>query len=690
MRGHPILRAAVVVSLMALPPTAAGQGSVAADPLSLQDVMSVKIVAAPAIAPDGTSVLYTVQQWEDAGPRGGATARKELRTRVWRAPADSGVASGDARLVTPSGVDASAPAWSPDGRFISFMASGPVSAGSGAPRPQVWIMPRSDGEATLLTDAPEGISSYVWSPDGRRLAFTARETPPKALDDRRRRGDDATVFEEEFRNLHLWTFDLESKKTIRLTPAEGLTVKGPPSWAPDGSRLAFVAAPTPMPRDHRDAVYLVKADGGALEKITTSQVPHRAVAWSPDGATIAFACQVSTATPLGDRIPPQPVGLFHLTLFDVASRRLRDVHGQAFDRNAGAPTWTPDSRRILFSTEDGVYQEVFAFEVATGRYTRLTSKKNITFGSISRNGSRVAFTMESPVAPDEVYVADPGLATMRQLTAANASLADRAIGETEVVSWKSTDDQVIDGLLIKPVGFAASRRYPLLVVPHGGPASAHLAGFFGTWRTDPGQYWAGQGWAVFYPNPRGSRSSGERFVQAVVGDWGGGDYRDIVAGVDALIARGIADPERLAVKGWSYGGYMTCWIVSQTTRFKAAVMGAAITDVVSFHGTTAIPGRTATYFGGVPSAATLPLYLQRSGLTHADRVMTPLLILHGAADQTVSPGQSYEFFRALADRGKTVRLVTYPREGHMLTEYYHVLDMYQREFEWISRYTVGQ
>jgi len=228
----------------------------------------------------------------------------------------------------------------------------------------------------------------------------------------------------------------------------------------------------------------------------------------------------------------------------------------------------------------------------------------------------------------------------------------------------------------------------LLVEAHGGPTGATNAGFKANWGS-PGQVWAGQGWAVLYPNPRGSTNYGEKFTRANIMDWGGGDYRDIMTGVDDVIKRGIADSSKMAFEGWSYGGYMTAWVVSQTSRFKAARMGAGLSDLQSMYGTTDIPGYIGTFFSGVPTQKTLDFYRARSAITFVDNVTTPLLIQHGGSDQRVPTGQSMEYFRALKDRGKTVELVFYPREGHGLAEYYHQLDKMQREYDWMTKYTLG-
>jgi dipeptidyl aminopeptidase/acylaminoacyl peptidase len=269
-----------------------------------------------------------------------------------------------------------------------------------------------------------------------------------------------------------------------------------------------------------------------------------------------------------------------------------------------------------------------------------------------------------------------------------------ALGEAEVITWKSRDGATVEGVLLKPVGYTAGRKVPLLVSAHGGPTAAHTNGFKAS--SSPGQTWASRGWAVLYPNPRGSTGYGEQWMRGNIPDWGGGDYQDIMTGVDELIRRGIADSTRMAFEGWSYGGYMTSWVVSQTGRFKAAMMGAGLPSLLSMAGTTDIPGYINTFFNGLPQYdgsivnPSIRHYLERSAISYSDRVTTPLLILHGANDERVPIGQPMEFYRALKDRGKITELVFYPREGHGLQEYYHQLDRMKREYEWMARHALGE
>ena len=659
-------------------------------PVTIDDVLGLKAVGSAVVSPDGTQVLYTVRQWEQE------RERMESRTRIWRVP----VAGGTARQITFGERGDTQPQWSPDGRFISFVSaraaassSGNSGAGGGGssdepPRGQIYVMRADGGESWKLTDAKEGIAAYGWAPDSTRLVYVTTDERIAEEEAAVRRRDDERVFESDFRFQHAWAIDVESKKATRVTKGRDFTITGAPLWSPDGRRIVFAARPTTMLRDARSDVYIAEVTTGTVEKISVNPGPDAQPQWSPSGATIAWVSEPTAAKAIADGTLPMSVGNGHLLLYDVASKSIKDVSSRDFDHDVGAPQWSPDSQRIVFTSGKRTYNEAFSFEIASGRYTQLSKQRTLQYGSRSKDGKVIAVVMDSPQAPAEIYVTDALFTSFRKLTETNPQTAGFALGESEVVTWKSTDGFDVEGVLLKPVGFSPGRRYPTLVVAHGGPAGAFTNGYR-VGGLEGGQFWAGQGWAVFYPNPRGSSNYGERFLQANFNDWGGGDYRDIMTGVDALVARGIADPDRLAHIGWSYGGYMTAWVVSQTNRFKAAMVGAGLTNMVSMYGTNDIPNVLITYFGGIVNKDTLPLYASRSAMTFIENVQTPTLILHGANDERVPTGQAYELFRGLKDRGRPTELVFYPREGHGITEYYHLKDRLTRIHAWVTRYTPG-
>ena len=650
----------------------------AARPVTFDDIMAMRRIEAPMISPDGAHVLYVVRKWETSARD---PQRKEARTQVWRVA----TADGAARQLTFDDAGATEPAWSPDGRHISFLSARGSSADDR--RTQLWVMAADAGEAWKLTDSKESISSYAWSPDGKRIAFVSREPETADEEARRKRGDDRRVYEDEFRLSHIWVVSVDAKTTDRITEGRAFTVRGAPSWSADNLRVVFAAAPTTMARDDRSDIYIAEVASKTTRKITSNAGPDSEPRWSPDGRSVAFLSEANSSAPIADGTLTWAIVNTRLMLYDTASGSVKSTEG--FDGSIGDFKWTPDSRRIVFTAGRTVYREIFSYEIASGRFTQVTKGRIATFAGVSRDGSRAAAVFESARTPPDLFVSDLTFSAPRKLTSLNPEASEFALGETEIVRWKSSDGMEIEGVLQKPVGFAAGTRYPLLVAVHGGPAGVFLDNFRVT-IGDGGQHWAGQGWAVLYPNPRGSSNYGERFLRANIPDWGGGDFRDIMSGVDAIVARGIADPERLAILGWSYGGYMTAWAVTQTNRFKAAMVGAGLTNLWSMYGTNDIPNLLAAYFKGLPSADNLPLYMERSAMTHVRNVTTPTLILNGAADERVPIGQPMEFYRALKDRGVPTELVFYPRAGHGLTEYYHQLDRLQRQFDWITKYTGGR
>jgi dipeptidyl aminopeptidase/acylaminoacyl peptidase len=299
--------------------------------------------------------------------------------------------------------------------------------------------------------------------------------------------------------------------------------------------------------------------------------------------------------------------------------------------------------------------------------------------------------------PSEVFVSPTDKFKPSRLTRTNSFLSDIELGETEVIRWKSNDGMEIEGLLIKPVGSKPGERYPLLTYVHGGPSGKFGISFSPQiggsspiqGETYPLHVLAGQGFAIFLPNPRGSYGYGESFRRANVNDWGYGDYLDIISGIDHLIEKGVADPDRLGIMGRSYGGYMTSWIITQTTRFKAASLGAGMSNLISFYGQTDIPGYMEFYFSGDPWTRA-DVYTKRSPLTHAMNITTPTLIQHGEKDARVPLPQAWEFYRALKKRNVPVEFIIYPGQGHSVQKPKFQVEMMRRNLEWFTRWLKGQ
>jgi dipeptidyl aminopeptidase/acylaminoacyl peptidase len=655
---------------------------------TFDDVLNIKAIQGATVSPDGRQVIYGVRQWVDE------QEKMESRTHVWKVAADG---SSPARQISFGEKGDSAPQFSPDGKHISFLST----RGGADAKSQIYLMAIDGGEAWKLTDAKEGISpqqGYTWSPDSTKIAYITTDPNPADVEANIKKRDDERVFEGDFRYQHAWVIDVNTKQATRITEGTAYTVQGSPSWSPDSKRFTFGAAVTPMLRDNRRDVYIatlgsqaVGQSGGQsshIEKISTNWGNDGQPRWSQDGTTIAWVGEPNSTSPHPDGTAVGVVMQQRLMLYNVNAKTIKDTLTPTFDSDAGNPVWTNEGTRVMFVTGKRAYNEAFAYDLASGTYTQLTQKRTINSTSVSKDGKTIVVTMDAPDSASEIYVTDPSFANLKRLTNTNPQLAEIAQGETEVITWKSSDGVDVEGVLLKPVGFQSGKRYPTLVVAHGGPAGAYVNGFR-LGGLEGGQVWAGKGWAVFYPNPRGSSNYGQKTLAANVNDWGGGDFKDIMTGVDALIARGIADPDKLSHIGWSYGGYMTAWVITQTTRFKAAMVGAGLTNMWSMYGTNDIPSVLIAYFGGIPNKQTLPLYLDRSAMSHIDKVTTPTLILHGANDERVPVGQAYELYRGLKDRGKATELVFYPREGHGFTEYYHQKDRMQRIYDWVTKYTLG-
>ncbi len=661
-------------------------------PITIDDIMDLKMVGGVQVSPDGSRILYTINAWEHPQARDTAKGdQHDMRSHVWMIRTDG---TGN-RQLTYGERGENAPQWSPDGRYISFVTARGAASGTEGPRPQVWLMHADGGEAFALTSARDGVAGYVWSPDSKSIAYLSLDSLSREAEAKTRRRDDPRTYEGDMRMSHIWVVDVASKTANKITSGDW-TVVGPPSWSPDATRLAFLGRPSTLLRDERREAWIVTVAGKASEKMPSpaNMTIQGTPVWSPDGRTLAFGALLEDWKPNADGMYPRSLHNTNLFLYDIASKAVKHATSPSFDLSVGQIRWSKDGQRLILGVQERVFGSVYEYSVASGQYRRLTTGAQIRGGSFSEDEKVVAFSMDTPASPPDVYVTDANFSSPRKITNVNPQLASIALGESEVVTWKSSDGWTVEGVLLKPVGYRPGQRVPLKVDVHGGPTGAHTNGFKANWGS-PGQFYAGQGWAVLYPNPRGSTGYGEKFMRGNIKDWGGGDYRDIMTGVDELVRRGIADSTRLAVTGWSYGGYMTGWVVSQTGRFKAAMMGAGLSNMESMYGTTDIPGYIGTFYDGMPQLdgtltnKSLEFYRSRSAVQYSSKVTTPLLMLHGSNDERVPIGQPMEYFRNLKDRGKTVELVFYPREGHGLGEYYHQIDKIRRENEWLSKFTLG-
>lgn len=642
----------------------------ASKPLTIDDVLQYRPVSRAVLSPDGRAVAFVVAR---------ADLKENLfNTDVWIVATSPG--ASPVQLTNGPKRDEN-PKWSPDGRRLAFLSNRDGKM-------QIWLISPTGGEATRLTDSPTDVADFEWSPDGSKIAYTAPDPESEAEKKRKEEEGDYVVVDQEFKLSRLHVIDVATKAARNLTPDAPYHVRSM-DWSPDGRFLAFSAQPTPkVPDNFATDIYVVPADGSAPpRKVVDRPGLDTNPRWSPDGRWIAFESGDGKVDWTGNT---------YICLVSPTGGDIRNVT-RSFDEEIQDFLWSPDGRWIYFLAGQRVSNAVFAVEVSGGPVVRLPADEDVYASvSLSRDGRVMAFLKQDPLNPPDVYVAAVTVrggpsrwSDVRRVTDMNPQLREFAFGAVETVRWKSTDGLEVEGLLVKPVGFEAGQRYPLLVIIHGGPAGVFNRTFSLRRGVYPVQVFAHAGYLVFLPNPRGSGAYGERFRKMNFRDWGGKDYEDILTGVQALVDRGLADPDRMGVMGWSYGGYMTAWVITQTDRFQAASVGAGVTDLFSMFGTTDIPPFMAHHFGK-PPWEDKAIYLERSALYHVERVKTPTLIQHGDQDLRVPTLQSWELYTALKMRGVPVQFVLYPRQGHAIEEPRLLRAVMRHNLEWFDRWLKGR
>lgn len=621
--------------------------------------MKVRDVGAVTVSPDGKLAAWTEREsimTED---------KSEYRTHIFLGKTD-----GSWRIqLTRGEKSAGNPEFSPDGTYLLFS-----SDRSG--KNNVYRIGVSGGEAEQLTDWKGTLGGFGMSPDGKHLAFSGRDED-KETEKRTKSKLDFTIVNDTPKNSTLWIVDLSGSLPAK---AEKLVDKEYHStdfdWSPDSKKIAFVHRPRPEADFGRKAdIGEVDVETKTVRELAGEGVSETSPRYSPDGRYIALIRSLAGRGVDGARIAL-------LTRETGAVRMLSTTP----DDQPSLAGWTPDSRALLFAEQNGTRRGLYRMPVdGPAVPVPIGVPGTLGFGAdLNRTGTHVGFTLESPMEPREAYVWALSGSPVR-VSAANQSLARPPLGRTEVIQWKSKDGRTVEGLLTYPVDYAAGRKAPLLLNIHGGPSGVFGEAFIGSPGLYPVASLAQKGIAVLRPNPRGSSGYGAKVRQMVVQDWGGRDFEDLMSGVDHVIALGVADPDKLAVMGWSYGGYMTAWTVTQTRRFKAAAIGAGITNHVSMYGTQDIPSVYEDYFGGPPWQFR-DVYRKSSPIEYIDRVTTPTLLLHGERDDRVPVTQAYEFHRALQRRGIETKMIVYPRTPHGPNEPKFLQHIAEQHLEWALRF----
>jgi len=616
--------------------------ALAAALLTPEQTLDRRAVGELAVSPDGSRVAFTVTD----PVHGTARARS-----IWLLD----VSTGRVRRLTFSGKSDSSPRWSPDGRSIAF-----VSDRDGAA--QLYLLGMNGGEADKLTDRKDRIGEFRWSPDGTRIALLMPDAKPPAQQTRERDKDDARRADKDDRRARLWMLDVATRA---LTPVTATAWRiSQFEWLPRGDRLIAAADPTPASDRWTAQIYAIDAATGATTAIASPRGPFGGLAVSRDGEWLAY---------LGARVDgPVPHDVYTVRLgADAASANLT---ASSIDRPISQLQW------IDGDTIAAIVARGFASAIATigrdGRPQFVDAPVNPT-SFVRAAGGALVFAGETTTRAPELWI-KPSNGPARAVTTLNEQWASLPVVAPEFVKYRSFDGKEIEAALLRP-GSEARGPTPLVVLVHGGP-TGRWSDSFESW----GQLLAQRGYAVLYPNVRGSTGYGHAFVEANRADWGGGDFKDVMAGVDWAVAKGIADPARLGIGGWSYGGYMSAWAITQTTRFKAAVSGAPVIDMASEFGTEDSSAYD-EWFYGTPYERLDP-FVKSSPMTFVKNARTPTLLLQGEEDETDPVGQSQQFYRGLKRYGVDADLVLYPREPHGLREEKHLLDRLNRIVAWYDRY----
>ncbi len=643
-------------------PNPAGARALAARvtrPLTPEQLTDQKRPSDVRVSPDGAWIVFVVRPF--------AKKEKHPVSDLWVAP----FSYGEPRRFTSGDWLDEAPRPSPDSSQLAFLSD---RAERG--EKSLYVISIDGGEALRVFDEQGDLSEPSWSPDGRFVAVLFTEPETQEEKERNERREDAKVWDANYRYRRLWIIDTDSLEACPVSP-DDRQVWGY-AWSPDSEWIAINTTATPRVDDkfREMEVCIIPREGGTGWTVFSTYSPAEDLVWSPDGAYLAYRSRAGRVS-YGEYVYRRPIeGGEEICLtpdYEGTGEYLGSLAGED----------------LLLLAHEGVASVLYQLSWKGARSRLHVGKVSGTLGyavSASEDGKRLAMVWQDGTHAPEVHVADlNGLeqGAVRR-TRLGAPLEEAVLGGVEVVRWKSDTGVEVQGLLVKPHSYRGGQRCPLVVQVHGGPTSLWADKFCASWR-DWAQILAGRGYAVLLPNPRGSTGCGPAFSNAIFDDVGGGELRDVIAGVEAMIERGLADPERLGIGGWSWGGYLTALAVTQTERFKAAVMGAGVSNLISDNSLGDIPSVNLCYFRETVYRDPDPYY-QRSPIRYVSNTQTPTLILHGEADERVSAAQSVEMYVALRTLGVETQLVTYPREGHSIEEREHQLDLVRRVVGWFEKH----
>lgn len=620
-----------------------------AKPLTAEMFLELRSVQDPQFSPEGTRVAFTVTDpWK---------ADKQTR-HIWVYD----LAAKQLQQLTFSQKSESFPRWSPDGKQLAFLSD------REGEHNQIYVLRMEGGEASAVTKGKAAVSALSWSPDGKSIAYLAPDAKTEAEEKKEKDKDDARVVDKDDKHTRLRLVSLATLETRSLTEPSWEVKEL--EWLPNGESIVVRATTRPAVEQFTDRLYLIAVKGAGKEEILAPRGPFSTLRVSPSGATISFVgCREDG---------PSPHDLWLLSSNGGAARNLT---GASLDRRIDDYRWAA-AGWIALVYRDGFRSKLIGYS-GEGEKKDLGSTLPVNAGGISVAPSgEIAFVGQTTTQMQELWLRD-NKGNAWPVTHFNDAWKVYGLIAPEIYTYKSFDGLGIEAALLKPAGYDGKSKLPTVVLAHGGPT--------GNWSdsVEPwGQLLAARGFAVLYPNVRGSTGYGEKFVELNRGDWGGGDFKDVMAGVDDLIAKGIADPKSLGIAGWSYGGYMAEWTITQTTRFQAAVTGAGMSDLISEYGTEKNPEYD-EWFWGVPYEKPEG-FLNGSAFLYVKNTKTPTLILQGESDVVDPPGQSLELYRGLKRYNVPAEYVLYPREPHGFQESKHRVDVQHRLIDWFLLYLKGE
>lgn len=655
-----VVRATLFAALALLAPMttfaaapAAKTAPAAQKPFGLEHALTMRTIAGLAWSPNGQRLVFTVTTPDTAE----SSTSSDLY--LWDA------ATNSTRQLTRDPKNDYAAQFSAGGDTVAFLSP----RGNDEGKPSIWLMSLKGGEPWKLASFAESVGEFKWSPDGKSIAFTMLDTLSKQVKDWRKKKWDHVVEDEIAQYNHLWVIDVATGKQRRVT--QGRFMVADPRWSPDGKNLSFVWNPTGFVDDgNLSDLAIVPAAGGDVRKV--GAMPSNGYAWSPDGKWLAYAATTDRAKHVEKQL------LWIAPVAGGAPRSLTD----AFDEDAYTPVFNTTSDTLHFFSQQGASVRVASVAVTGGPVQLGLDLVGEAMGAplLAANG-RAAYVATRWNQPAEVHVADGINATARMVSEVNATIAACTFGKVSTVRWKSDDGVTVEGVLVRPAGAADKTALKTLVLLHGGPYQTRYGIGFQTMA----QFMAARGYQVFLPNFRSSGGYGTEFMIRKRADWGGQDWRDVESGVDYLIAQGLAIKDQLGVFGHSYGGYLSAWAITQTTRYDAAIVSAGAPNLASLWAQSDTHQYRAFEFNGKPWES-FDQWRARSPIAHIAKAKTPTLVLNGQADQRIPFPQAQETYQSLKFLGVPTQLVYYPREPHGIREPRHRADWFMRQAGWFDQW----